>query len=95
VKRIERSRLAELIREAYAEPDSCGSLEDFERFRHGDLPRLSLDDIDRERIFARLAWAVTPEPSAWLRDRLVRLEREATRRRQSGEPHPYPARRPR
>ena len=74
------SRLAELILEVYDDPDPCASLEEFKRFTNEDVPGLSLEDLDRERFLARLRWALDPD-SAWLRDRLACLDREAARRR--------------
>jgi hypothetical protein len=74
------SRLAELIIEAYDDPNPCDSLEEFRRFTNDDVPNLSLEDLDRERIMARLRWAVDPD-SAWLRDRMAALDREAAKRR--------------
>jgi hypothetical protein len=82
MKNLELSRLAELIVEAYPDPSPCDTREEFARFLNDDVPGLSLEDLDRERIVARLRWAFDGD-SSWLRERLQRLDREAaTRRRQ-------------
>lgn len=86
MKSLNRSRLTQLVVEVYADPDPCASLENFARARHEDLPGLSLEAIDRERLLARLRWALDPDDSSWLRDRLARLDLEADRRRQRGRP---------
>jgi hypothetical protein len=80
VKHLALSKLAELVDEAYGDPNPCESLDEFRRFLHEDIPSLSLEAIDRERFVARLRWAIDPD-SAWLRERLERLDREAARRR--------------
>jgi hypothetical protein len=78
---LSQTPLAEIILASYQDPDPCVSLEEFSRARHDDLPGLTLEEIDRERILARLRWAVDPEPSRWFLDRMRRLETEADRRR--------------
>jgi hypothetical protein len=83
VKHLALSRLAELIIDAYPDPDPTDTLEELQRFCNEDLGRLSLEDIDRERLVARLRWAVDPDSSAWLRARLAALDREAAKRRRS------------
>lgn len=82
MKNLRTSRLAELVIEAYPDPDPYVSFEEFSRARHEDLPGLTLEEIDQERFVARLRWALDSDPSPWLRDRLMRLDREAERRRQ-------------
>ena len=74
------SYLSALVIEAYADPDPMRSLEEFERLRHDDLPRLTIEEIDRERGAARLRWIYDPDPSRWLIDRIERLDRERERR---------------
>lgn len=80
MKHLALSKLAELIIEVYDDPDPCESLEEFKRFLHEDVPHLSLEELDRERIVARLRWTFDPD-SAWLRERLAILDSEAGRRR--------------
>jgi len=72
-----KTRLADLMLEAYPDPSACNSLEAFERARHRDVPCLADEALDRERILARFRWALSPEPSSWLVERLARLDREA------------------
>lgn len=74
------SRLAELVIEAYPDPDPAESLEAFARLRHEDLPGLTLEEIDRERIVARIRWALDSASSRWLLDRLAKLDREREKR---------------
>lgn len=76
-----KTRLAELIEEAYPDPSECSSLEALKRAWHRDISHLADEDLDRERILARLRWALDLKPSAWLTERLARLDREAERRK--------------
>ena len=58
------------------------------RLHHDDVPYLTLDEIDAERILARLRWATLiyrrQEPSPWLTGRIARLDDRATKLRQRG-----------
>jgi hypothetical protein len=78
-------RLERILDRLYVEPDAFLSAEEFERAYHDDIPVLTLDQIDAERILARVRWALTVqarrEPSAWLLERLVRLDQAAGRLR--------------
>jgi len=73
-----RGRLGELL---YSDPDPFDSSEQFTRFHHDDLAGLSLEQLDDERILARLRRALSGQPSSWLAERIARLEAEAARRR--------------
>ncbi len=77
--------LPRLLDAVYAEPDPFDTAEQFERAHHGDLDQLSLDEIDAERILARLRWAAIVHhrgrPSAWLEQRIALLDRRAARLR--------------
>jgi hypothetical protein len=80
--------IARLVDTIYIEPDFCDSAESFERYHHDDVPYLSLDEIDAERILARLRWAAQiyrrQQPSPWLTERIAKLDDRATRLRQKG-----------
>jgi hypothetical protein len=75
-----------LLEGAYPEPDAFDTAESFERANHDDISRLTLDEIDAERILARLRWAALihhrAEPSSWLQERIARLDQAAVRLRQ-------------
>lgn len=77
-----RSTLLRLLEQVFPDPNPYETAEQFERANHDDIPRLSLEDLDRERILCRLRWALDDHPSDWLLGRMSRLEAEATRRRQ-------------
>lgn len=74
-----------LLDTLYAEPDPFDTAEQFERAHHGDIPQLSLDEVDAERILARLRWAATIHhrgaPTPWLLERIARLDQAAARLR--------------
>ena len=73
--------IARLLDAIYAEPDPFVSAEQFARSNHDDIPDLSLDEIDAERILVRVRWAALvhhrEEPSIWIRERIARLDRAA------------------
>ncbi len=79
------ARVARLLDAAYQEPDPFDTAESFERAHHGDVDRLTLDEIDAERILARLRWSVIVHhggtPSPWLQERIARLDQVALRLR--------------
>jgi hypothetical protein len=78
--------IARLLDALYPEPDPFDTAEAFERAHHGDIPELVLDEVDAERILARLRWAATVHhggtPSRWLLERIARLDRVALKLRQ-------------
>jgi hypothetical protein len=80
-----RAELTRLLDALYVEPNQCDTIEEFDRARHRDIVRLNLEAIDAEHTLAKLRWADQihrhVEPTPWLRDRIARLEQEATRRR--------------
>ncbi len=75
-----------LLDVVYAEPCPYDSAEDFSRAHHDDIPSLTLDEIDAERILARFRWALTicqrEDPPRWLLERLAKLDQAADERRQ-------------
>ncbi len=77
--------LSHLVSEFYREPDPLASAEQLARTHHDDLGQLTLDEIDAERILARLRWAVIihhrEQPSAWLEERIALLDQRAARLR--------------
>jgi hypothetical protein len=79
------SRIMSIVDELYPEPQPLDSAEAFERAHHDDLPRLTLDEVDSERILGRLRWAAIVHhrgtPSPWLLERLARLDQAAARLR--------------
>jgi hypothetical protein len=83
--RVIPPRIARLLDAVYREPDPYDTVEAFQRAYHGDLPTLTLDQVDAERILARIRWAVLIHrrdiPSPWLRERLARLDGAAAARR--------------
>jgi hypothetical protein len=79
---LTRDHLAELI---YPEPPIYDTAESFAKFHHDDIASLSDEQLDDQRLLARLARALSPRPSAWLVERITRLELEAGRRRQRTE----------
>jgi hypothetical protein len=85
-------RVARLLEAVYPEPDPFDTAEAFARAHHDDVPGLSLDQLDAERLIARLRWSILvyrgQRPSAWLQGRLWRLDQAAARLRA------HPAQRP-
>jgi hypothetical protein len=79
------SRITPVLDTLYAEPDPFDTAEAFERAHHGDIPQLTLDEVDAERILARLRWAALIHhrgaPSTWLLERIARLDQAAARLR--------------
>jgi hypothetical protein len=79
------ARITRLLDVVYPEPNPYDTAEAFQRAYHGDLPQLTLDELDAERILARIRWAAIlyrrGVPSPWLRERLSRLDTEAASRR--------------
>lgn len=79
------SRVARLLDAVYGEPVAFDSAEQFARAHHDDIADLVLDEVDAERILARMRWAVIvhkrAEPSGWLLERIARLDRAAERLR--------------
>jgi hypothetical protein len=80
------ARLWPLLDAAYSEPDPFDSLEALERAHHRDLDRLTLDEVDAERLLTRIRWGVIiyhgQVPSRWLLERIARLDQVAARLRQ-------------
>lgn len=78
-------RIGRLLDAVYAEPAPFDTAESFARSNHDDIPELRLDELDAERILARLRWAVyvqkRAEPSGWLMERIARLDQAASRLR--------------
>lgn len=85
VERFTLARVERLLGMVYSEPNPFDTIESFQRASHDDLPHLTLDEIDAERILARLRWAVfihhRAEPSRWLEERIARLDQAAARLR--------------
>ena len=83
------ARITRLLDAAYPEPEPFDTAEGFARSHHDDIGALSLDAINAERILARLRWATLVHhreaPSAWLLERIARLDREAERRRRPAQ----------
>jgi hypothetical protein len=73
--------LADLVIAAYPDPEPYSTAEAFARFNHDDLAAMTLDELDRERWRARNRLAYDQRPSAWLFDRIARLDALAARRR--------------
>jgi hypothetical protein len=82
-RKLALTELARLVGAAYSDPDECDSWEERRRALHLDLDDLPLEALDRERILARLRWALDPKPSSWLAERLRRLDHAASRLRRS------------
>ncbi len=61
-------------------PDPYDSENSLRRFLHDDLPMLSGEDLARERVVARMAWA-QPGAHRWWTERVEAVEAEITRRR--------------
>jgi len=82
------AEIRRLVDTVYIEPNPFDTAESFERAHHDDVPYLTLDEIDAERILARLRWAVLihtrRQPSQWLTERIARLDDRATLLRQRG-----------
>jgi hypothetical protein len=79
---LTRDQLAELI---YPEPQPYDTAEAFAKFHHDDIASLNDEQLDDQRLLARLVRALSPRPSAWLVERITRLEIEAGRRRERAE----------
>ena len=73
--------LAALTIEAYADPNPYETAEAFAKYHHDDLAAMTLEDLDRERMAARLRRTFDPRPSEWLLNRLAKLDAIAARRR--------------
>jgi hypothetical protein len=78
-----------MLRESYPDPLPFDSAESFARYHHDDIaPALADEDLEDERFLAHLRRALERrarrEVSAWLRERIARLDAEAARRRQRG-----------
>lgn len=74
-----------LLRERYPDPEAFTSAEQFAKAHHDDIPTLSDQGLDDERLLARFRRAAEPRPSSWLVERVARLEAEAQRRRERQE----------
>jgi hemerythrin len=74
--------LADLVREAYPDPDEFETAESFHRAHHDDIPHLTDEELADERFLSRHRRALEREPSDWLRARIARLDAEAARRQQ-------------
>jgi hypothetical protein len=74
-------RIGRLLDAVFPEPDPFASAEQFARANHDDIAGLTLDELDAERILARVRWAAIVhhrgDPSAWLQERIQRLDRAA------------------
>jgi hypothetical protein len=79
VNRGRRDRLGEVI---YPEPRPFDTFEQFQRAQHEDIAGMTDEKLDDERWAARTRRALSTEPTEWLRERIARLEAEASRRRQ-------------
>lgn len=75
------TRLLNLLLEQYPDPRRCDTAESFARFHHADVRDLDNEALEDERFLARFRRACDPAPSDWLRERIVRLDAEAARRR--------------
>jgi hypothetical protein len=75
-------RLLELVREAYPDPRPFVTAEDFARAHHDDVRDLTDDALEDERFLSRQRRALEPRPGEWLRERIARLDAEASRRKQ-------------
>ena len=82
-RRLALTELARLVGSAYPDPSEFDSWEEGRRALHLDLDDLPLEELDRERILARLRWALDPDPSPWLEARLRHLDRAASQLRRS------------
>jgi hypothetical protein len=78
ILRSQLGRIERLLDAVYCEPDPLQTVEQLGRFHHDDIPALSLEQLDAERILGRLRWAVLvhqrARPSAWLTERLAKLD---------------------
>lgn len=72
------ARIARLLDAIYHEPDPFETAEEFARAAHDDIPGLTLDELDAERILVRIRWAAVvyhrEPPSTWLEERISRLD---------------------
>lgn len=64
------SRILDLL---YALPDQFVSYEDWQRLQHLDLPSMTPEARESERVRVILRLAYDRDPAPWLRDRLRRL----------------------
>jgi hypothetical protein len=76
------SALAELLRQIYPDPEPWLTAEAFARAAHDDVAGLDDAALEDERLLSRLRRAIDPRPSAWLLERVSRLDQEAARRQQ-------------
>lgn len=58
----------------YPIPDPFRSLEEWERWRHLDLPELSTPELLRERARLRLRLTLDDAPDSWCLERLQAIE---------------------
>jgi hypothetical protein len=82
---LPRDRVARLLDAVYPEPNPLDTAESFLRAHHDDIAGLTLDELESERLLARIRWATLvyrrQRPSDWLQTRLWRLDRAAERLR--------------
>lgn len=78
--RQRRPTLLDLAEQAYPDPEPFDTAEQFARACHDDIAQLDNQTVYRERVLARMRWALTPAPSPWLVERMCRLDTEAERR---------------
>jgi hypothetical protein len=74
-----REALADLL---YPLPDPVDTAESLACFLHRDIAEMGLEEIDAQRLLARIAHAL--KPSDWLRERLIQLDAAAAARRRGG-----------
>ena len=84
-RRAQATTLRELLAVEYADPRPFDTAESFARQCHDDIQSLTDERLDNERLLARFRKACEPRPSAWLVERVARLEAEAQRRRERQE----------
>jgi hypothetical protein len=84
-RRARAMTLRELLAVEYPDPRPFDTAEAFQRQHHDDVATLSDQRLDDERLLARLRRAAEPRPSAWLTQRVARLEAEWQRRRERQE----------
>jgi hypothetical protein len=79
--------LTNLAREPYPDPLEYDTAESFARYHHLDIPALDDVALEDELLLARIRRAadyITRQPaSAWLCERIERIEAEAARRRRT------------
>jgi len=76
----ELDMLETLLARAYGDPNPYDTVESFARFNHDDISRLTDEELDKERLKARVRWAFSTKPSPWLIERMARLEDAAMER---------------